>query len=357
MIDTLVFSVTRDCPISCKYCVTRSGPNNGPYLNAGFMKEAIESVDSLFPLELVVFTGGEPLLKKRDVEEAVKFAKARKIWTRVVTNAFWAGTPDKANEVIASLKEAGLGEINFSCDDLHQEHIPLENIRNAFWAAKRVELPILIAHKYIVNSRITPKHLSKFLGVRLKEFKEGKRSGSCHDLYCSSLTVPVGNGVEDLDETGYILYPSSAKAWAAPCSSVLSEIVISPEKELRICCGMIEQDVPEINAGKWDSSRLSELIYNANTDLIANWLALEGPYGLKEFIQGKDPSIKFKDHYVNHCHLCNDILARPETRAVLARFAEEKSGDLTLRRGMLEAIRYKQKRGTVPFSNCRNILL
>jgi hypothetical protein len=343
VIKKLVFSVTYDCPISCKYCVTRSGPHGGPSLDADFMKEAIRMLLERGHLYSVIFTGGEPLLKLAEVQETIRFAHSQGLWTRIVTNAFWAKEPTVAKEVLKQLKEAGLCEINFSCDDLHQEHIPLANIYNAFWAAKSIELPVLIAHKRIVNMRISPEYLSDFLKVNLKEFKEGKERQDGPDLYSTSLTIPVGHGAESLNEDEYILYPQNVSAWTAPCSGVLNGLVISPEKKLRMCCGMMEQSVPELMFGVWDGSRIVEMITGADTDLMANWLALEGPYGLMKFIQEKDPAVSFKKRYVNHCHLCNDILTRPDTRAVLSKYADEKSVEISLRRGLLEAIRYSDE--------------
>ena len=340
MIKKLAFSVTYDCPISCKYCVTRSGLNNGPSLDAKFMKEVISRIIEQTDLCSVIFTGGEALLKLADVEETIRFAHSKGIWTRIVSNAFWAKNSATAERLLLRLKEAGLGEINVSCDDLHQEHIPLTNIYNAFWGAKHVGLPILIAHKKVVNAKITPEYLSEFLGVELEEIKQGEVCQNESNYYSSSLTVPIGNGVDKLNEEEYIIYPESPCAWTGPCAGVLEGLVISPTKELHICCGMMEQSVPELSIGAWDSNRIAEIIYNANTDLIANWLALEGPYGLMRFIQEKAPSVEFKDRYVNNCHLCNDIFTRQDTRAVLAKYADEKSAELSLRRGVLEALRY-----------------
>jgi len=304
------------------------------------MKEVISEVLDRVPLYTVIFTGGEPLLKLSEVEETIRFARSRGLWTRIVTNSFWANKPSVAEKLLRRLTDAGLCEINFSCDDLHQEHIPLQNIYNAFWAAKRIGMPILIAHKQIVTARITPEYLSEFLGIQLKEFNPDKEYQDGPDLYGTSLTVPVGHGVESLDEAEYILYPESPSAWNAPCSSVMDGLMISPTKELRICCGMIEQSVPEIGHGIWDSNHCAEMIEKANSDLITNWLALEGPFGLMQFIREKAPAVAFKDRYVNHCHLCNDILTRSDTRAVLSQYAEEKCVELSLRRGMLEALRY-----------------
>lgn len=338
MLSQLVFSVTHDCPISCNYCVTRSGPFGGSYLDGDFMCSVINEMVALGNLRLVVFTGGEPLLKKADVKQAIRHAASLGIWTRIVTNAFWAKTPTMAYETLAELKEAGLSEVNFSCDDFHQEHIPIDNIRHAREAVLRLQVPMLLAHKKVKDARITDTTLSELLGVPLQRFDPSVENPR-FDVYDSGYTVPVGHRSETLPEDQYIVYPDYDGAWKVPCSSVLSCTIIGPERDIRLCCGMIEQDVPELSFGKVGEQSLLELICRANTDLIANWLALEGPYGILRFVQDKAPHIVFREQYVNCCHLCNDLLTRAEVREVLQDTAAEKASELTLRRGILEAVR------------------
>lgn len=339
MLSQLVFSVTWDCPVTCKYCVTESGPYGGPYLDAEFMKAAVADFLNFAPLLSVVFTGGEPLCRRKDVIETIRSVQSQKLWTRVVTNAFWAKSRESATEVLSSLKQAGLSEINFSCDDLHQENISIQNIYNAFWAARDLQLPTLIAHKQVKNGKVTTEFLSEFLGVPLKEHRRGHENPR-FDIYSSTTTVPIGYGSSWLPEEDYILYPSSPDPWMAPCCSVLSRVVISPNKELRLCCGMIDQRVPELNLGRYGEKPLPEMICDANSDLIANWLAMEGPYGIMKFIQEHAPEVPFKSAYVNKCHLCNDIFTRPETREVL-KMAYKKSTEVSLRRALLEAVRFR----------------
>jgi hypothetical protein len=342
MISRVVFSVTYDCPISCKYCVTESGPWNGPALDAPFMSRVIDQALELGSLIVVVFTGGEPLLKLRDVMETIRYAQQHRLWTRIVTNSFWAATPDIALQILGDLKQAGLSEINLSCDDLHQEHIPLERVRNAYLAARELELPILIAHKRVKNGQITPESISDFFGVKLSEFKEGGVNQKT-DLYSSSLTIPVGHGAKTLNLDDHIIYPTSLSAYSSPCSSILSSIIVSPAKDVRICCGMIDQRVPELTIGSLESQTLAEIVCEGNADLIANWLALEGPYGIMRFIREKAPEINFQDQYVNHCHLCNDIFTRDDVRKAIKQHAHEKVEAISLQRGFLEALRFKDE--------------
>ena len=112
-------------------------------------------------------------------------------------------------------------------------------------------------------------------------------------------------------------------------------------REVRICCGMIDQRVPELSVGSLDHQTLADIVCQANTDLMANWLALEGPVGIMNFVREKEPQIGFRKQYVNHCHLCNDIFTRDEVRDAVRRHAREKVPAITLQRGLLEALRFK----------------
>jgi hypothetical protein len=86
------------------------------------------------------------------------------------------------------------------------------------------------------------------------------------------------------------------------------------------------------NLGRYGEKSLPQMICEANSDLIANWLALEGSYGTMRFIQEHAPEVPFKNEYVNKCHLCNDIFTRTETRGVL-KLAYKKSTEISLRPG------------------------
>lgn len=307
------------------------------------MKRIIDQAIDLGQLISVVFTGGEPLLKQQDVLETIRYASAHNLWTRIVTNSYWATSPEIAVKKLRRLKEAGLSELNLSCDDLHQENIPIERVKNAFLAAKGLDLPVLVAHKKVRNGKITSDSIAELLGLKLTEFVEGGEN-PITDLYCSSLTVPIGLGSSTLNQDDYIIYPTCTSAFMTPCNSVLSAVIVSPEKDVKICCGMINQRVPEITIGNLGQKALAEIVYEGNQDLIANWLALEGPDGLKRFIQEKAPEVRFQEMYVNHCHLCNDILTRSDTRAVLMQHAHEKAESLSLQRGFLEAVRFADVR-------------
>jgi stalled ribosome rescue protein Dom34 len=70
-----------------------------------------------------------------------------------------------------------------------------------------------------------------------------------------------------------------------------------------------------------------------------NWIALEGPAAIAEFVKEKDPSVQFADEYVGICHICNEVLTRPDVRRVIAEHLPEITERVSTHRAFFEGIR------------------
>ncbi len=305
------------------------------------MMSIIDQVYSFGKLRQVIFTGGEPFLLGKDLLHCVEYSAKKGLATRIVTNAFWAKTLDSAREMIKTYKEAGLSEINLSCDDYHQEFIPVERIKYANEACLELNLPCLIGHKVMKGCTITLDYLENFFGCKLARFDPRKKNPN-NNVISSGYTVPVADDMHLIPDDE-ILYPESDFQWKEPCSSILQRVIITPRKELSICCGMIPRKVQEVFFGPLDKLSLQEAIVTAHQDLIVNWLAFEGPYGIMKFILSKSPNIAFRKRYVNICHLCSEILTRNDCRAILSEFGHEKSLEVSLERTLYDVVRTSPK--------------
>ncbi len=337
MLESLVFSCTYKCPIKCKYCGAESGPKQNDRLSLEEIKKFVEEVYSMGKLQLVVFTGGEPLLLGDDLYKAVEFCSKKKLATRIVSNAYWAVSPEKSQEVLSDLKTAGLTEINLSCDDYHQEFISLEKIKYANDACIELDIPCLIGHKIMKDHKISIEYLEEFLSCELAIFDPEKENPS-NNVISTGYTVPVCKDMHLIPDND-ILYPPSTHNWKAPCKTLLQRIIITPHKELSICCGMIPRSVKEVVFEGLGDYSIEEMIYKAHKDLIVNWLALEGPYGIMKFIQKKKSDISFRNQYVNICHLCSEIFTREECREILRTYGSEKAMEIQLERSLYDYIR------------------
>lgn len=342
MLDHLVLSVTAKCPASCKWCGAESGPRETARMSRSDMLWLIDHVHGYGQLASVVFTGGEPVLLGDDLLAAIAHCKATGLWTRVVSNAFWARTPRRATNMVRKLMDAGLSEINLSCDDFHQEFIPLENVKYANAACAELGLPCLLGHKVMKGGALTLEKLEQSLGVPLARFQAGAENPK-NNLVSSGYAVPVASSDMENIPDEELLYPDCDDHWRGPCSSILQRIIVTPDKKLHICCGMISRAVPEICFGPLGAKSLDELIVEAHRDLIVNWLALEGPSGLMHFIRERAPEIRFRPRYVNICHLCGEILTRPDCRAVIEAHGHEKATALGMEREFYDLLRQPGK--------------
>jgi hypothetical protein len=105
---------------------------------------------------------------------------------------------------------------------------------------------------------------------------------------------------------------------------------------VNICCGIAMMSIPELSIGSLAENDLLTILQRGNQDLIANWLALEEPASILNFVRAKDPSIRLSEHYVNRCHLCNELFVREDVRCVLREHAAERLEAVLLERAMLD---------------------
>lgn len=328
----LVFSVTNRCTARCRDCPIVHEDIEHRSLSATDMIDIISEILPWNTLKLVVFTGGEPFLLGNDLKETVRFAADNDILTRIVTNAYWASSKEKALHILSAYKQAGVSEINISCDDYHQEYIPLEYVKHANEAACELGVPALLAHRICPGSNITVDYLSQFLGVDLHEFKRGEENPK-NNVCLSGVNVPIKNKSWIKDDD----YKGLSCSWLDPCPSVLSKIIISPDKSVQICCGIASSAIEEFNIGTLEKDGcLLDILKYGNEDLLTNWLALAGPSSILEFVRQKDPTISLPTKYVNRCHLCDELFTREDVREILHKHAAEKADMVSVMRGILD---------------------
>lgn len=330
----LVFSTTNTCSARCRDCPVVPGADPPARLTFEEMRRDMDEVYAWGGLRLVVFTGGEALLLGRHLRQAIAHAASKGLFTRIVTNAYWATSRDTALQVLGELKALGLTEINISCDDYHQEFVPLENVKHANDAALEIGLPALLVHRRRVGGQITEESLAAFLGVALHRFLPGKENPD-NNVISTAPNVPLDACDQDSAEHPWEL-PSDDRQWMGPCSSVLRSIVVSPHRNVHLCCGIAKSSIPELRIGSLDQDDLLTILQRGNQDLMANWLALEGPAAILAFVRDKDPTLSLPERYVSRCHLCNELFTRPEVRRVLRKYAAERGPALLLLRGALD---------------------
>ncbi|RYE84858.1 MAG: radical SAM protein, partial [Hyphomicrobiales bacterium] len=133
--EHVTFSLTEACPLRCAHCIvatvpvvdrSRTMPLSRAEAYAAQLPDLVRR-----GVRLVSFTGGEPLLARRQLTLLSTAAAAAGCDVTVVTSAHWATSPQSAARVIASLP--GVRYWHLSTDTYHLPFVGLERV---IWAAK-----------------------------------------------------------------------------------------------------------------------------------------------------------------------------------------------------------------------------
>ena len=324
----LTFITTDDCTARCAHCVMCCTPGAKHYLTYEKMVKSIDEAHEKYGLKLVVFTGGEPTLLKNDLLKTIYHCNRLGILTRIVTNAHWAVTYDRAREILSVLRQAGLGEVNFSMDDYHAPYVPIEYVRNAWMACKGLGFQsVVIANSHSENPEIDPKFIQEYLGeeisVRDPDMRKGQRGpnekrDADGTLYIISEGRLQKNGraAEEIVDEDFIQYEDQDKLGGI-CELICAQPSISFTNQVWTCCGLENDHNDILNLGSADNESVVDIIERASDSVILNAIRYIGPYNLVRYVQRKNPELKFKDNYHSVCEVCAELTGNPEAIKVL----------------------------------------
>lgn len=306
----LAFIVTDKCNITCDFCAPGCGPHLKGNLSAKIMKNVFKRLRDVGSVPIVIFTGGEPMLFKKDIIETIIYIKdTSDAYTRIVTNAYWARSFKAAKQELKVLKDAGLTELNYSVDDFHQVYIPEIRIKYAVEAALELEIPVLLAHKTYRGSASSKETYEKLLGQNIPYLQDlpPEKIGRILLTFNTGYTLPIGRRSEKVDLDLWIPDEIQEDKWRGPCSQVLKYVQITPSGRLSPCCGLVDRNIPIFYAGNIIENDLIKVIEDANKNVIYNWLALMGPSAIMDYIKSHDSSIKFSGKYIQNCQICQEV--------------------------------------------------
>lgn len=126
----IAFGYSTHCNIKCEHCVAASEHFENKKYQLDQAKKIIKELAGA-GVNGISFTAGEPLLYLDDIAELVALCQTHNIYTRIVSNGFWAQTSLRANACISRLKENGLSQMRLSSSRWHHKNIPRENLLHA----------------------------------------------------------------------------------------------------------------------------------------------------------------------------------------------------------------------------------
>lgn len=156
----IAFGYSTRCNVKCAHCVAADGSPGADKMDFIRAKEIIEEM-AIAHVNGISFTAGEPLMFLEDICGLILVCKQNRIYTRVVTNGFWANTSDQADKMISALKKNGLSQMRISTSRWHQENIDRANIVNAATASVKQGLDYFVS--FITDFSETDDNVEQFL--------------------------------------------------------------------------------------------------------------------------------------------------------------------------------------------------
>ncbi len=143
-IRQIAFGYSTRCNIKCEHCVAADDISQNVKMELARAHDLIEEM-ALYNVTGISFTAGEPLLYLNDIIELIRLCRACGIYSRVVTNAFWAKNQDDSDRIVSQLKQNGLSQLRISFSRWHQQHIDKNNIVSAALSCKKLDLNYFIS--------------------------------------------------------------------------------------------------------------------------------------------------------------------------------------------------------------------
>lgn len=285
----LSINISAKCNAECKHCCFSCSPYKEERLSDNEIWDIVNYGILNDEIKEIAITGGEPFLYENLVCDIIKkVSNSGKIAT-CITNGFWGASKKIAREKLKKLCDIGLRVLTISCDDFHNEYVPIEFINNILMAS--FNLPIKISINMTVTkdrdgNNILDKLKDNLLGVPITRFSAG----------------PVGKA-KNLDKNS--LYYKIDINDNIKCSEPSSGMVVHHDGYVYPCCSpMIFETI--LRFGSVRDYSLNELENKFQSNILIYIIKKEGLSWFVEKCKLKGIDI-FKEKYISSCHLCYDL--------------------------------------------------
>jgi hypothetical protein len=275
--------------------------------------------------KLVGFSGGECFLLRDDLVRAVEFATSLGLISRCVTNGYWAKRMEHGRRRLEALRAVGLKELNISTGDFHQRFVDQQTIVNA--ACLSVELGMdrtLIVVEKQRDRQVTARSLTE--DPRIQKLLNDHKS---RFRVIESPWMPMDYREQIVQDPAQMLNRNNVHLRSG-CNSVLTNVVLTPDRKFGYCCGLTREQIPELNAS-WDGGSFDDLIDEGSRDFMKIWLFVEGPERILAWAANRNERILWEDRYAHHCHACLALFADPMVRETIRAHYRERVDDVLMR--------------------------
>lgn len=306
----LALMFARTCNIACKHCGIESSPQNKERMTLDKAEAIIVSAASIPDFKKITFTGGEPLMFPREHLQLLRLCRDLGLMTRVVTNGFWAKTPQRGRTLLADLCEAGLTELNFSADIYHLEFQDKAILASALELTAEVGLPRIVS--FVSNGAGDPLQefstlygfpREKLLDLRklpwdravIDQLKED------HIFVFYGGLIGLGRAAKYPEMLRY--YPLDYFPLDAPCREIVDKPVIYPDGSFQACC-CAGGKIGSFTVGNVFAEDLGQLYEKMQQRAHFRLINTHGPRQLFDCVRRERPDLKLPEQYTSICEMC-----------------------------------------------------
>lgn len=136
----LHFLLTYRCTHECDHCFVWGSPNQTGTMTLAQVKDILRQAREVGTIEWIYFEGGEPFLFYALLRESVRAAAGAGFKIGIVTNGYWATSPEDAIEYLRPLAPH-VHDLSVSSDLYHADTEESAESRNARAAAELLGMP------------------------------------------------------------------------------------------------------------------------------------------------------------------------------------------------------------------------
>ncbi|NPA23118.1 MAG: radical SAM protein [Crenarchaeota archaeon] len=207
------FGVTDRCVLKCPHCYRNSSPVGEDKLSFDDCAKIIDEISNI-GTRLLIFSGGEPLLRK-DIYDLVRYASSRGLTCAVATSGLLAD-----DGVVSRLVESGLKFVAVSLDSTRPEiHDSFRGVRG-LWERAVSAIRLFRDHGVSVQVNFTLCKLNRDDVVNMVDFCDKLGVNHLHIFH----VVPVGRA-----------------------SSMYEKLKLDPRDVLELCLRAVEHGLGRLN--------------------------------------------------------------------------------------------------------------
>jgi organic radical activating enzyme len=317
--------MTYKCQVTCPHCIVQAGPHRQEEM---LVDDACAWVRQIAAyrhgcIKVVALTGGEPFYNLDNLRIISDRVHDSGLLTSVVTNAFWASTPEQALSVLKELPAIRM--LSISTDIYHQIAIPLTWVKNAARAAAACGIAYSIS---VCTENEEEKGYLKIID-ELLEFAP-------RELILTAIALPVGRALKKLNKGKYA---TTAEVPISACATGSSPVIF-PDGRVIGCIGpVIDLDSPHpLVLGNLRENPLGEILEKAQSNTILHAIRAWGPKKLIPLIQDAGLDHLLPERYIKDsvCDACYNLMAN----ARIVEFLNELAEDSEFRRTVAYARAY-----------------